>query len=119
MKDRIHQQQFHLYWEKGALNMADYFTKHHPPRHHKLMRHKYLQRTNTDPTQNGYTAITKDLKKREPELTRHDCAHATINVRGCVTPTGLIQSLHSTLTSASAQPTVFAIAKRATFTTNQ
>jgi hypothetical protein len=27
MKDRIQQKQFHLYWEKGALNMADYFSK--------------------------------------------------------------------------------------------
>jgi hypothetical protein len=47
MKDRIKQKQFHLYWEKGALNMADYFTKHHPPRHHKLMRNKYLQNENS------------------------------------------------------------------------
>jgi hypothetical protein len=80
MKDRIQQKQFHLYWEKGALNMADYFTKHHPPRHHKLMRHKYLQKTNTDPTQNGYADATKDLKNENTKLTRHDCAHATINV---------------------------------------
>jgi hypothetical protein len=44
MRDRIDQKQFHLYWEKGILNLADYFTKHHPPRHHRLMRHKYLQK---------------------------------------------------------------------------
>jgi hypothetical protein len=103
MKDRIQQQEFHLYWEKGALNMADYFTKHHPPRHHKLMRHKYLQKENTNPTQHG-CATSMEYPKNE--ITRHDCAHATINVRGCVTTQGLIQSLYSTLTSSSAQPTV-------------
>jgi hypothetical protein len=84
MKERIQQQQFHLYWEKDALNMADYFTKHHPPRHHKLMRHKYLQNEN-------------------PKVTR---PNATINVRGCVSTQGLMQALYSTLTSSSAQPTV-------------
>ena len=43
MKDRIQQNQFHLYWEKGSNNWADYFTKHHPPCYHKLMRPKYIQ----------------------------------------------------------------------------
>ena len=42
MKDRIQQRQFRLFWDKGSNNLADYFTKHHPPCHHKLMRPKYL-----------------------------------------------------------------------------
>jgi len=45
IRDRIKQGQFNLIWRKGALNMADYFTKHHPPWHHRNMRYKYLQRT--------------------------------------------------------------------------
>lgn len=44
LKDRIEQKQFNLYWAPGKLNSADYFTKHHPPSHHKLMRYLYLQR---------------------------------------------------------------------------
>jgi hypothetical protein len=44
LKDRIQQLQFNLYWSPGRLNMADYFTKHHPPSHHRLMRYLYLQR---------------------------------------------------------------------------
>jgi len=40
MKDRIHQKQFDLLWAPGKLNLADYFTKHHPPWHHRLMRSK-------------------------------------------------------------------------------
>jgi hypothetical protein len=44
MRDRIKQGMFDLSWCKGELNRADYFTKHHPPWHHKKMRYQYLQR---------------------------------------------------------------------------
>jgi len=30
--------QFHYYWRPGTQNLADYFTKHHPARHHKSVR---------------------------------------------------------------------------------
>ena len=43
MKDRIQQKDFRLYWDRGPNNWADYFTKHHPPSHHKLMQPKYLR----------------------------------------------------------------------------
>ena len=42
MKDKIQDKTFRLYWKMDSKNMADYFTKHHPPSHHKLMRPKYL-----------------------------------------------------------------------------
>jgi len=44
MKDRIKQKQFNLTWRPGTDNMADYFSKHHPPWYHKKMRYKYLQK---------------------------------------------------------------------------
>ena len=44
MKDRIQQGQFDLRWSPGKFNLADYFTKHHPPWHHRLMRFRYLQK---------------------------------------------------------------------------
>jgi hypothetical protein len=44
MKDRIHQGQFNLLWAPGKFNLADYFTKHHPPWHHRRMRYRYLQK---------------------------------------------------------------------------
>ena len=34
LRDRSAQQQFNILWDKGTRNMADYFTKHHPPSHH-------------------------------------------------------------------------------------
>ena len=33
---------FIIYWDRGTNNDADYFTKHHAPRHHKTMRTKYI-----------------------------------------------------------------------------
>jgi hypothetical protein len=44
MKDRISQGEFDLNWAPGKLNLADYFTKHHPPWHHSKIRYKYLQK---------------------------------------------------------------------------
>ena len=36
--DRVQQQQFFVYWAPGKENLADYFSKHHPPYHHTNMR---------------------------------------------------------------------------------
>jgi hypothetical protein len=35
IKDRVKQGQFHIDWGPGYQNLADYFTKHHSPAHHK------------------------------------------------------------------------------------
>ena len=45
LKDKVAQQNFAVFWDKGINNWADYFTKHFAPRHHQLMRQRYLQRT--------------------------------------------------------------------------
>jgi hypothetical protein len=42
LKDRECQQQFQIFWRKGSDNLADYFTKHHSPTHHRRMRSTYL-----------------------------------------------------------------------------
>jgi hypothetical protein len=38
VKDRVKQGQFNVFWGPGYRNLADYFTKHHSPAHHKRMR---------------------------------------------------------------------------------
>ena len=48
LQDRMSQNQFNLYWAPGKRNQADYFSKHHPPAYHKLMRTKYLQHAFSD-----------------------------------------------------------------------
>ena len=40
LRDREAQQQFSVYWDRGANNHADYFTKHHPTKHHLEVRQK-------------------------------------------------------------------------------
>ena len=42
LKDRQTQKHINIYWRPADQNLADYFTKHHPPTHHKRMRASYL-----------------------------------------------------------------------------
>jgi hypothetical protein len=42
IKDRVKQGQFNVYWGPGFQNLADYFTKHHSPAHHKRIREVYI-----------------------------------------------------------------------------
>jgi hypothetical protein len=44
LKDCIARKQFNLCWAPGKANRADYFSKHHPSSHHKIMRPQHLQR---------------------------------------------------------------------------
>ena len=43
LRDRLTQQQFNIFWEKGVTNDADYFTKHHATSHHRAQRVKYVR----------------------------------------------------------------------------
>ena len=42
LRDCQAQQQFKIKWQKGSTNQANYFTKHHPPSHHKIKRYCYI-----------------------------------------------------------------------------
>jgi hypothetical protein len=42
IKDRVKQGQFKIYWGPGFQNLADYFTKHHSPAHHRRIRDVYI-----------------------------------------------------------------------------
>ena len=42
LRDRSLHQQLNIYWDKGINNDADYFTKHHPPAHHRIQRSRYI-----------------------------------------------------------------------------
>ena len=42
--DREQQGQFKIYWRPGKTNLVDYFTKHHPPAHHRNVREIFLTR---------------------------------------------------------------------------
>jgi hypothetical protein len=44
LRDWEAQGQFEIYLRPGETNLADYFTKHHPPAHHVNIRAEFLTR---------------------------------------------------------------------------
>ena len=43
LRDRSAQQQFDIYWKPGSESEADYYTKHHPTKHHRQVRPRYVK----------------------------------------------------------------------------
>ena len=41
--DRMTQQQFNIFWDKGVNNDADYYTKHHATVEHRAKRARYIR----------------------------------------------------------------------------
>ena len=64
LKDKMVQNHFKMFWEKGANNWDDYFTKHFAPKYHRAVRNRYIHRTNV--------AVSTILKKTLP-LTLQGC----------------------------------------------
>jgi hypothetical protein len=62
--DREQKQQFKIYWRPGKSNLADYFTKHHPPSHHRNVRGEFLTRV----------AELQKLRQRNVSLKETNCA---------------------------------------------
>ena len=58
LRDRITQQQFTIYWRPGATNMADYYTKHFSPTHHKDVHPLYLKEDNSTEARADFQATT-------------------------------------------------------------
>ena len=42
MKDKVKNNTFNIYWDKGTRNLADYHTKHFPPSYHQFIRPTYI-----------------------------------------------------------------------------
>ena len=42
LRDRENRNQFKIYWRQGKTNLADYWTKHHPAKHHAGIRKQFL-----------------------------------------------------------------------------
>ena len=49
IRDQVKLKVFKVTWKAGKLNLADFFTKAHPVKHHMEIRWKYVleKRTNT------------------------------------------------------------------------
>ena len=66
LRDRAKQGQFYIYWDSGKHNLADYFTKHHSPAHHKLMRpiHTYVESLSPESLQGCIKIMTESQAKK-------------------------------------------------------
>ena len=42
LRDRDAQEQLKVFWDKGTNNSENYFTKYHPPAHHRHMRPRFI-----------------------------------------------------------------------------
>ena len=56
IRDRVRQGQFTVDWKKGCENLADYYTKHHPKRHHAAIRSTYLH-SKENPARNYFELL--------------------------------------------------------------
>jgi hypothetical protein len=84
IRDRVRQGQYHVYWRKAEFNRADYFTKHHSPKHHLHMRHEYLHQANQASHQNYYEPLNSDDRVPDTEDTPRTVHFApAIQTRSC------------------------------------
>jgi hypothetical protein len=59
LRDRIQQRQFQVYWRPGKQNLADYFSKHHPPGYHQAIRPIYLHPKPTSQHVQGCVPVSR------------------------------------------------------------
>ena len=81
LRDQVQQGQFYVYWESGKHNLADFYTKHHPPNYHKRMRpiHSYVQGLSPESLQGCIEMMTEGqtteraltLNLQHPQQTAH------------------------------------------------
>ena len=63
IRDRVRQGHFTVEWKKGTQNLADYFTKHHPKRHHAVIRSTYLHDPNN--SNRNYFELLQDVEEKD------------------------------------------------------
>ena len=94
LKDRIAQGQFNLYWSPGKTNTADYFSKHHPPAHHKLMHYTYLQRVAKSTTTSSVRGCVSPSGSSPPgSLSTDDVTHSRSSLPHHVSPSGSVNGI--------------------------
>jgi hypothetical protein len=109
VRDRVAQRQFVVHWRQGADNLADYFTKHHSPAHHRLMRARYLLDlhrpircgegvlipTGANRFPNGLGADAKSLRGPKSYTTDIGSPRGAESHRGLGTDSGSLKGLES------------------------
>jgi hypothetical protein len=65
--DRVKQGQFKIFWAPGSVNLANFYTKHHSPAHHKRLCPIYL---NTATSPSSLQGCVELLARRGPRPCR-------------------------------------------------
>jgi hypothetical protein len=104
VQDRVKNGEFAVHWLNGERNLADYFTKHHPPSHHMKMRPVYLQ-TSNQPVAHVCTSdcrgpVSQDLMPDASQWCDR-CGASRLARRPRVTVCGLCNPSHTLSLSAS------------------
>ena len=72
LKDRAAHGEFRIYWAPGAENLGDYYTKVHPPSHHKKVNPIYLYNKETrHSAMKGCIEILTALKMRIKPMSKY------------------------------------------------
>ena len=77
VKDRILQGHNNMFWKPEATNLANYFTKHHPPQRHLQICAVYLHwpgnasHANTRVCYSNYNTILKEILKQDTNNEAH------------------------------------------------
>ena len=107
IRDRVRQGQFFIYWRKGSINLADYFTKHHAPTHHINRRPHILHSASHN--RFAMLADTENVsatKKSQSHTTSVSCEGVLISQSGSPVTTSSYRTQKS-VSSQSALPHKF------------
>ena len=78
IRDRVKQGHFIVFWAPGKTNLANYFTKHHPPKHHQRFRQIYLhQQESTNANLNKATSIQQGCVEPTYSTPSKSTTHST------------------------------------------
>jgi hypothetical protein len=92
LRDRTKHGEFCPFWQKGALNQADYFTKTHPAKHHQEQRSKYIH-------QASYAYQDENLQHHyilsasgdDTDINHIDLFYATFTAQQAMSATGITE----------------------------
>jgi hypothetical protein len=74
LRDQEERSQFRIFWRPGGANLADYWTKHHPPAHNIKMRSEFLTKVKELTSQQQATKSKNFAKTKLQE-----CAKLPVN----------------------------------------
>jgi hypothetical protein len=78
IRDRVKQGHFIVFWAPGKTNLADYFTKHHSPKHNQRFRQIYLhQQESTNANLNKATSIQQGCVEPAYSTPNKSTTHST------------------------------------------